>query len=65
MQGGTWSEETRATVVSNVQGTNIEGAGGPISFDQYGDTTNKVLTVYTVQGDNFVPVEGSTGSFQP
>jgi branched-chain amino acid transport system substrate-binding protein len=65
VQGGTWSEETRATVVSNVQGTNMEGASGPISFDQYGDTTNKLLTVYTVQGDNFVPVEGSTGSYQP
>jgi branched-chain amino acid transport system substrate-binding protein len=65
VQGGTWSEETRAAVVSNVQGTNLEGASGPISFDQYGDTTNKLLTVYTVQGDNFVPVEGSTGSYQP
>jgi branched-chain amino acid transport system substrate-binding protein len=64
VQGGTWSEDTRKTVVSNVQGTNLEGAGGPISFDEFGDTTNKVLTVYTVQGDNFTPVEGSTGSFQ-
>ena len=51
-------------MVSNVQSTNIEGAGGPISFDEFGDTTNKVLTVYTVKGDGFVPVEGSTGSFQ-
>ena len=65
VQGGTWSEETRKTVVENVQSTNLQGAGGPVAFDQYGDTTNKVLTVYTVQGDNFVPVEGSTGSFQP
>jgi branched-chain amino acid transport system substrate-binding protein len=65
VQGGTWSENTRKTVVQNVQATNMQGASGPISFDQYGDTTNKVLTVYTVQGDNFVPVEGSTGSFQP
>jgi len=23
-----------------------------------------VLTVYTVKGDNFAPIEGSTGSFQ-
>jgi branched-chain amino acid transport system substrate-binding protein len=65
VQGGTWSEDTRKAVVSNVQSTNIQGAGGPVSFDQYGDTTNKVLTVYTVQGDDFAPVEGSTGSFQP
>ncbi len=65
VQGGTWSEATRGTVVSNVQATNLQGAGGPVSFDQYGDTTNKVLTVYTVRGDNFAPVEGSTGSYQP
>jgi branched-chain amino acid transport system substrate-binding protein len=65
VQGGTWSEDTRKTVVQNVQGTNLQGASGPISFDEFGDTTNKVLTVYTVQGDNFTPVEGSTGSFQP
>ena len=64
VQGGTWSEDTRKTVVSNVQATNLQGAGGPVSFDQYGDTTNKVLTVYTVKGDDFAPIEGSTGSFQ-
>ena len=54
----------RKTVVSNVQATNIEGAGGPVAFDEFGDTTNKVLTVYTVKGDNFKPVEGSTGRFE-
>ena len=64
VQGGTWSEDTRKTVVSNVQATNLQGAGGPVSFDEFGDTTNKVLTVYTVKGDNFAPIEGSTGSFQ-
>ena len=47
-----------------MQATNIEGASGPISFDQFGDTTNKVLTVYTVKGDDFEPIEGSTGSYQ-
>ena len=65
VQGGTWSEDTRKTVVQNVQSTNLQGAGGPVAFDQYGDTTNKVLTVYTVEGSDFKPVEGSTGSFQP
>ena len=47
-----------------MQATNLQGAGGPVSFDQYGDTTNKVLTVYTVKGDDFAPIDGSTGSFQ-
>jgi branched-chain amino acid transport system substrate-binding protein len=64
VQGGTWSEDTRQAVVQNVQATNLEGASGPISFDQYGDTTNKVLTVYSVEGEDFAPIEGSTGSYQ-
>lgn len=65
VQAGAWNEDARKTVVQNVQSTNLQGAGGPVSFDQYGDTTNKVLTVYTVEGSDFKPVEGSTGSFQP
>jgi branched-chain amino acid transport system substrate-binding protein len=62
---GTYSPDTtRPAIVKAVQDTKINGAGGPISFDQFGDTTNKVLTVYTVKGEDFAPVEGSTGSFQ-
>jgi branched-chain amino acid transport system substrate-binding protein len=64
VQAGPWSEDSRKTVVQNVQATNMQGAGGPVSFDQFGDTTNKVLTVYTVKGDDFAPIDGSTGSFQ-
>jgi len=64
VQGGTWSEDTRKTVVSNVQATNLQGATGPIAFDEFGDTTNKVLTVYTVKGNDFVPIEGWTSSFE-
>jgi branched-chain amino acid transport system substrate-binding protein len=60
---GDYSEAKRADIVKAVQDTKIDGAGGPVAFDQYGDTTNKVLTVYSVEGDNFAPVEGSTGSF--
>ena len=56
-------DTTRKAIVKAVQDTKINGAGGPISFDQYGDTTNKVLTVYTVKGSDFAPIEGSTGSF--
>jgi branched-chain amino acid transport system substrate-binding protein len=61
---GEYSEDRRADIVAAVQATDMEGATGPVAFDQYGDTTNKVLTVYTVEGEEFVPVEGSTGSFQ-
>ncbi len=62
---GTYSADTsRKAIVQAVQDTKLDGSGGPIAFDQYGDTTNKVLTVYEVKGDNFAPVEGSTGSFE-
>jgi branched-chain amino acid transport system substrate-binding protein len=63
LANGDYSEAKRADIVKAVQETKIDGAGGPVAFDQYGDTTNKVLTVYSVEGDDFAPVEGSTGSF--
>ncbi len=63
LAGGVYSDATRAKIVAAVQAVKTEGSSGPISFDQYGDTTNKVLTVYSVKGAAFVPVEGSTGSF--
>jgi branched-chain amino acid transport system substrate-binding protein len=61
---GDYSEERRAEIVQAVQDTQLEGANGPIAFDQYGDTTNKVLTVNEVTGDGFVPVTGSTARFE-
>ncbi|HEY0816985.1 MAG TPA: branched-chain amino acid ABC transporter substrate-binding protein [Pseudonocardia sp.] len=59
---GTWSDASRATLISNVQATSLDGASGKVSFDQYGDTTNKVLTVYQVKDGDFAPVQ--TGAFQ-
>jgi branched-chain amino acid transport system substrate-binding protein len=61
---GEYSEDRRADIVAAVQATDMEGASGPLAFDEFGDTTNKVLTVYTVEGDDFAPVEGSTGAFE-
>lgn len=59
---GTFSDATRQALIDNVQATNLDGASGKVSFDQYGDTTNKLLTIYSVKGDDFAPVE--TGTFQ-
>lgn len=61
---GTWSDASRATLIENVGTTDLAGASGPLKFDEFGDTTNKVLTVYTVKDGDFAPIEGSTGSFQ-
>jgi len=46
--------------VDAVGSTDFTGVTGHVSFDQYGDTTNKVLTVYKVQGGAWVPVKTDT-----
>jgi len=59
---GTFDDSKRETLISNVQSTDVDGASGKISFDQFGDTTNKVLTVYQVKGSDFAPI--ATGAYQ-
>ena len=49
--GGTFDDSKRQALIDAVQPTKLDGASGPVAFDQYGDTTNKVLTVYQVKGD--------------
>jgi len=53
---GGWSDDRRADMVAHVAATDLEGAGGPLRFDEFGDTTNRVLTVYRVQDGAFVPL---------
>ena len=50
----------RQAIVDAVGSTDFTGVTGHVSFDQYGDTTNKVLTVYKVQGGAWVPVKTDT-----
>jgi branched-chain amino acid transport system substrate-binding protein len=50
----------RSAIVDAVQSTDFTGVTGHVSFDQYGDTTNKVLTVYKVTGGAWVPVKTDT-----
>ena len=47
-------------LVDAVQRTDYDGGSGHVSFDEFGDTTNKLLTVNAVQGDQFVPQESWT-----
>jgi branched-chain amino acid transport system substrate-binding protein len=44
----------RAEIIKNVAATNTNGVTGPIAFDSKGDTTNKAITLYTVQGGAWV-----------
>jgi len=54
------SGDVRQQVVAEVGRVNIQGVTGQVAFDQFGDTTTKVLTVYTVQNKKWVPKKTDT-----
>lgn len=45
----------RARVIDDVQAVNTTGVTGRLAFDNFGDTLNKVVTIYRVQSGAFVP----------
>ena len=53
-------EQVRKDVIAAVQGVSIDGVTGKVAFDQFGDTTTKVLTVYTVQDKKWVAKKTDT-----
>ena len=59
---GGWSDAQRDKLIENTGKTDFQGSTGPVKFDQYGDTTNKLLTVYKVESGKFAAVE--TGTFE-
>ena len=42
--------DARAQVLASVQDAETKGASGAVSFDEFGDTTHRVFTLYRVQG---------------
>lgn len=54
------AKSARQATVDAIGKVSFKGATGDVSFDQYGDATAKVLTVYKVEGEKWVAVE--TGS---
>ncbi|MFD7546567.1 branched-chain amino acid ABC transporter substrate-binding protein [Streptomyces sp. NPDC059578] len=52
--------DLRKKVVEEVGKSNFEGIAGKVSFDEYGDTTNKQLTVYQVKGGKWEAVKTGT-----
>jgi branched-chain amino acid transport system substrate-binding protein len=54
---GGWSESQRDALIKNVGSYKEKGANGDIAFDQYGDSTNKLLTVYQVNGGDFKAIK--------
>ncbi|MBB4912482.1 branched-chain amino acid ABC transporter substrate-binding protein [Actinophytocola algeriensis] len=59
---GEWADDMRADVVKAAQDYSGEGATGELAFDENGDSTNTVLTVYQVTGGEWKSVE--TGKFE-
>ncbi|WP_328539353.1 branched-chain amino acid ABC transporter substrate-binding protein [Streptomyces sp. NBC_00344] len=52
--------DARQQIVAAVQKTDFDGIAGHVSFDQYGDTTNKQLTVYQVKNGAWKAVKSGT-----
>jgi len=48
------AESARQATIDAIGKVSFNGATGPVSFDQYGDTKTKVLTVYKVTGGKWV-----------
>lgn len=60
VKDGKIPDDAREQVVAEVQKSNFSGIAGPVSFDQYGDTTNKQLTVYQVTKGAWKAVNSGT-----
>lgn len=54
---GKLPSDARAKIVQAVQNSDFQGITGKVSFDEYGDTTNKQLTVYKVTSGKWKAVQ--------
>ncbi|MFJ3787353.1 branched-chain amino acid ABC transporter substrate-binding protein [Kitasatospora sp. NPDC090091] len=58
--GGKLPSDARAKIVEAVQKVSFEGVTGKVSFDEFGDTTNKQLTVYAVKDGKWAVEKSGT-----
>jgi branched-chain amino acid transport system substrate-binding protein len=56
------TDELRPKLRQAIQDGNVDGVTGKVAFDQYGDTTTRVLTVYKVESQAWKPQD--TKEFQ-
>lgn len=52
-------EEARKATIEAIQNVAFDGVTGKVAFDEFGDTTTRVLTVYEVQELKWVPKDTS------
>ncbi|MER7621374.1 branched-chain amino acid ABC transporter substrate-binding protein [Streptomyces sp. NPDC126503] len=57
---GKLPEDARAKVTEAMAKVSFEGVTGKVSFDEFGDTTNKQLTVYQVKNGAWADVKSET-----
>ncbi|MEE1765516.1 MULTISPECIES: branched-chain amino acid ABC transporter substrate-binding protein [unclassified Streptomyces] len=57
---GKLPSDARAKITEAMQNISFDGVTGKVSFDEYGDTTNKQLTVYKVEGGEWKAVDSGT-----
>jgi branched-chain amino acid transport system substrate-binding protein len=50
-------DDLRAAVLEAVQSVSFDGVTGPVSFDEFGDTSNRTLTVYGVEGTEWKAIK--------
>ena len=48
-------DSVRLAIVKATQNVAFDGVTGKVAFDQFGDTTSKILTVYKINGGDFKP----------
>ncbi|MBQ0830432.1 branched-chain amino acid ABC transporter substrate-binding protein [Streptomyces tagetis] len=58
--GGKLPSDARAKVTEAMQNVSFDGVTGKVSFDEFGDATNKQLTVYAVKNGVFEAVDSGT-----
>jgi branched-chain amino acid transport system substrate-binding protein len=54
-------DATKTAIIAAVQATDLSGVSGHVSFDEFGDTTTKTLTMYKVAAGDFT--KQVTGTF--
>ncbi|SEQ40785.1 amino acid/amide ABC transporter substrate-binding protein, HAAT family (TC 3.A.1.4.-) [Streptomyces sp. yr375] len=57
---GKLPDDARAKITAAVQNVSFDGVTGKVAFDEYGDATNKQLTVYAVENGAWKAVKSGT-----
>ncbi|MER5994703.1 branched-chain amino acid ABC transporter substrate-binding protein [Streptomyces viridosporus] len=57
---GKLPDDARAKVVDAMQNVSFDGVTGKVSFDEFGDATNKQLTVYSIKDGDWGTVKSGT-----